>query len=174
MSDIDGMFALESNESNARYQDWHPWTHFQARQNVLRGIQRSYEKGRTVVELAVEYEGAFVGRIGGRVTIPLPPDAGADAGQGVCVKHADLWYSFLPASQGKGLATEAMQAFITALVERQKDKDEIIELEIECDPRNTGSWKLAERLEFEKFSLTERAWESKGEWVDSLVYRKTV
>jgi RimJ/RimL family protein N-acetyltransferase len=49
-----------------------------------------------------------------------------------------------------------------------------MELEIECDPRNTGSWKLAERLGFEKHSLTKNVQEIKGEWVDSLVYRKTV
>jgi RimJ/RimL family protein N-acetyltransferase len=49
-----------------------------------------------------------------------------------------------------------------------------MELEIECDPRNTGSWKLAERLGFEEHSLTKNVQEIKGEWVDSLVYRKTV
>jgi RimJ/RimL family protein N-acetyltransferase len=67
-----------------------------------------------------------------------------------------------------------MAAFIAQLVEKERVEHKSIELEIECDPRNTGSWKLAERLGFSKHSLTERAWESKGEWVDSLVYRKTM
>jgi RimJ/RimL family protein N-acetyltransferase/GrpB-like predicted nucleotidyltransferase (UPF0157 family) len=179
LRDVEGMFALEGNEENARYQDWHPWTWVQARQNVLRGIRRSYEKDRDVVELAVVYEGAFVGRIGGRVTAVA---AAADEvkGESRCevgksekpVKHVDLWYSFLPSNQGKGLATEAMTAFIAQLVEKEKVDGRLLELEIECDPRNTGSWKLAERLGFGKHRLTERAWESKCEWVDSLVYRK--
>jgi RimJ/RimL family protein N-acetyltransferase len=64
-----------------------------------------------------------------------------------------------------------MTAFIGELVKRQ---EEDVELEIECDPRNRGSRKLAERLGFEKISCVERAYESKGEWVGSLVYRKVV
>ncbi|KAF3041637.1 hypothetical protein E8E11_006372 [Didymella keratinophila] len=181
LSDVDAMFALEGNEENARYQDWHPWTHFQARQNVLRGIRRSYEDARTVVELAVEFEGDFVGRIGGRITGQSASGdkqktMGTEENEGVeqAAKHIDLWYSFLPSCQGIGLASEAMKAFVAQLVEKEKVGCESIELEIECDPRNIGSWKLAERLGFSKHSLTEKAWESKGEWVDSLVYRKMV
>lgn len=181
LADVDGMFALEGNEENARYQDWPPWTHVQARQNVLRGIRRSYEKGRDVVELAVEHDGKFIGRIGGRVTSLTDSTSGqkvigAESSDGIkkTAKHIDLWYSFLPFFQGKGLASEAMAAFVAHVVEKQRVGCEPIELEIECDPRNTGSWKVAERLGFSKHSLTERAWESKGEWVDSLVYRKMI
>lgn len=180
MGDVDGMFALEGSEENARYQDWPPWTRAQARQNTVRGIRGSYEKERNVVELGVEYGAAFVGRVGGRVS--AVSEAARETGGGGVeeheakrpVKHVDLWFSVLLSCQGKGLATEAMTAFIAELVEREKVDDRPIELEIECDPRNTGSWKLAERLGFEKHSLTERAWESKGEWVDSLVYRRLV
>ncbi|KAJ4405861.1 hypothetical protein N0V91_004970 [Didymella pomorum] len=181
LADVDGMFALEGNEENARYQDWPPWSHVQARQNVLRETRKSYEKGRDVVELAVEYDGIFVGRIGGRVTslsTAADEQKTMDADENDSVerkaKHFDLWYSFLSSCQGKGLATEATAAFIAQLVEKERVEHKSIELEIECDPRNTGSWKLAERLGFSKHSLTERAWESKGEWVDSLVYRKTM
>ncbi|KAF3035286.1 hypothetical protein E8E12_001356 [Didymella heteroderae] len=184
LTDADAMYALEGHDENARYQDWPPWTRFQARQSVLRGIQRSYARDREVVELAVVYEGAFVGRIGARVT-PLSmavsdaaqrADACAATAADCPTKHVDLWFSFLPSSQGKGLATEAVDAFVEMLLRKEKADTEPLrlELEIECDPRNTGSWRLAERLGFSKHSLTERAWESKGEWVDSLVYRKLV
>jgi RimJ/RimL family protein N-acetyltransferase len=47
-------------------------------------------------------------------------------------------------------------------------------MEIECDPRNEGSWKLAERLGFERHSLTKEKEMIKGEWVDSLVMKKVV
>lgn len=181
LTDVDGMFALEGNEENARYQDWPPWTRVQAQQYILREIRRSYEDDRTIVELAVEHEGYFSGRIGGRVTSPSVSaqeqntmDAGESDGVENTAKHVDLWYSFLPSSQGKGLATEAMTAFVAQLAEKERAGRGSVELEIECHPRNTGSWKLAERLGFSKHSLTERAWESKGEWVDSLVYRKMV
>ena len=176
LEDEEGMFALESCEENARYQDWVPWTRTQAHENVLRGIQRSYSEGRATVELAVVFEGFFIGRIGGRISLlPLSENVPSvydhEKTKSQTEKHVDLWYSFLPRAQGQGLATEAMRAFVEVL---EKREGEALELEIECDPRNTGSWKMAERLGFERFSLTERAYESKGEWVDSLVYRKIV
>lgn len=181
LTDVDGMFTLEGNEENAKYQDWPPWTHLRARKTILEGIRTSYEIDRTVVELGVEHEGGFIGRIGGRVSSSsVATDEqktmckGESAGTKKTTRHIDLWYSFMPSHQGKGLASEAMTAFVAQLVEKKRVGRESMELEIECDPRNAGSWKLAERLGFSKHSLTERAWESKGEWVDSLVYRKMV
>ncbi|KAF2621942.1 acyl-CoA N-acyltransferase [Macroventuria anomochaeta] len=174
LGDVEGLFALESNADNARYQSWHPWTRLEARQNLLRGIQRSYERGRTTIELAVVYEGSFIGRIGAAISSVPRTDQTEEMKHRRPSKHFTLWYSFLPSHQGKGLATEAMRTFVDRLLERHGEKGEHTEMEIECDPRNTGSWKLAERLGFERASLTERAWECKGEWVDSLVYRKIV
>lgn len=153
-ADDEPFFQLESQEQVVRYQTWAPRTRDQARDGVAKTIRNAQAVPRTHVELAVEYGGKFVGRVGANVRREGKP-------------HADLWFSFLPAVQGMGLATEAMEAFIPLL-------GRPLELEIECDPRNTGSWKLAERLGFEKFELTERAFECKGEWVDSLVYRKHV
>ncbi|KAL1592171.1 hypothetical protein SLS59_009827 [Nothophoma quercina] len=179
VGDVEGMYALESNPDNARYQSWHPWTHLEARQNVLRGILCSFDDARVTVELAV-FEGEFVGRIGAGIRPLTGYDSvvAAEESEGVerkwPSKHADLWYSFLPSSQGKGFAKEAMRAFIDEVVKKEKEGEDYLELEIECDPRNTGSWRLAERLGFERTSFTERAWECKGEWVDSLVYRRLV
>lgn len=162
--DVEDYYTLESNEENARYQDWPPRTKEQARQLVLANIQNLCVVPRTNWELAIEDAGHMVGRVGAALT-----QVDVD-GQVQPVSQFNLWFSFLPSVQGKGFATEAMTVFIDELVKRQNGAT--VELEIECDPRNTGSWKLAERLGFEKHSLTERAWESKGEWVDSLVYRK--
>lgn len=157
-ADEKGMFELESNEENVRYQDYGPKTREQARQDVLNAMQESQHKRRQTIELAVVHEGHFVGRLGAHITSPTATG----------VPRIQLWYSFLVQSQGRGLATEALRAFIGALRERGGQ----CECEIECDPRNVGSWRMAERLGFEKYSLVERAYESKGEWVDSLVYRK--
>jgi RimJ/RimL family protein N-acetyltransferase len=74
----------------------------------------------------------------------------------------------MPKWQGRGFATEAVEKFIEVLGTKP------LELDIECDPRNTGSVNMAKRLGFEKISFRERAYESKGEWVDSLVFRKVV
>jgi RimJ/RimL family protein N-acetyltransferase len=167
--DIPGYFELEGSEENARYQDWPPRTMQQARELVMQNMRNATATPRTVWELAVEKEGRFIGRVGAKL---------AQSGSGLnevedenqSLSHFNLWFSFLPSVQGQGFATEAMRVFIDELVKRQGGKK--VELEIECDPRNTGSWRLAERLGFEKYSFTEKAWESKGEWVNSLVYRK--
>lgn len=148
-------------------------------------------------------EGKMVGRVGGRVVGGCggAVQRGEEEGEGAKLEkqsgtldlvieendgkevaaapiHVDLWFSFLPSVQGAGLATEAMRAFLSALAEREKRARGSgkldLELEIECDPRNTASWRLAQRLGFEQHSLTERAWECKGEWVGSMVWRRTV
>ncbi|KAF2993203.1 hypothetical protein E8E13_000074 [Curvularia kusanoi] len=92
-------------------------------------------------------------------------------------KHIDLWFSLLPEMQGRGFATAAVEAFLGEVVkngERGTDGEFGIELEIECDPRNEGSCRMAQRLGFVKHSEVERAFECKGEMVGSVVWRKVV
>ncbi|EUC44028.1 hypothetical protein COCMIDRAFT_99319 [Bipolaris oryzae ATCC 44560] len=172
--DIAGYYALESSEANARYQSWAPRTPQQARELVLQNIRNHNDVPRTIYELAVETldTGTFTGRVGAKTSQAnsdkLPGESSIKP-----VTHADLWFSFLPEYQGKGYATEAMTAFIGAIKERIQDVGKV-EMEIECDPRNEASWKLAERLGFERHSLTKEKEMVKGEWVDSLVMRKVV
>jgi GrpB-like predicted nucleotidyltransferase (UPF0157 family)/RimJ/RimL family protein N-acetyltransferase len=172
VKDEEGYFELESNEENARYQDWPPRSKQEARQLVLENIRNHNDVPRTKYELAVEHNGAFIGRVGAKTS-----QANSDSLPGEFmikpVTHANLWFSFLPSMQGRGFATEAMTAFIDALKDRLQNQGKL-EMEIECDPRNERSVKLAERLGFERHSLTKEKAECKGEWVDSLVLRKVV
>ncbi|KAH7082669.1 GrpB protein-domain-containing protein [Paraphoma chrysanthemicola] len=163
--DVPGYHELEGSEENARYQDWEPRTMQQAREMVMQNMRNATTTPRTVWELVVEKEERMIGRVGAKL-------AQSDKKGEQSVPRLHLWYSFLPSVQGQGYATEATQALIDELVKRQAGKK--VELEIECDPRNVKSWKLAEKLGFEKFSFTEKAYESKGEWVDSLVYQKVI
>ncbi|CAN9150134.1 unnamed protein product [Alternaria alternata] len=173
MKDEESYFLLEGNEQNARYQEWPPRTRQEARQLVLENIRNHNDVPRTKYELAVEnLDEQFIGRVGAKTS-----QANSDSLPGETtikpVTHANLWFSFLPSMQGQGFATEAMTAFIDALKERLQDQGKL-EMEIECDPRNEGSWKLAERLGFERHSLTKEKEMIKGEWVDSLVMKKVV
>ncbi|PVI08508.1 acyl-CoA N-acyltransferase [Periconia macrospinosa] len=161
MDDVQPLSELEGKAEVVRYQTRPPWTREQAWEEVGEIIRDATVIPRSHIELAVEHEKRFIGRVGAKIK--------RDGEDGALIKvpHADLWYSFEPEYQGKGYATEAMKKFIELLPKP-------LELEIECDPRNTGSWKLAERLEFEKISLIEKAFKCKGEWVDSLVYQKRI
>jgi RimJ/RimL family protein N-acetyltransferase len=177
-TDTPSFLALESREEVVRYQFYPPWDASTAQEKVCDIIQCAAVVPRSVVELAVEHNGVFIGRVGARVQVS-PAEAhdhdtaagqsGQESGKRFR-RHADVWFSFLPEYQGRGFATEAMRAFLPLLA----CGGGALELEIECDPRNEGSWRMAERLGFERVSLTERVYECKGEWVGSLVYRKVV
>ncbi len=167
-SDLDNLYGLESLPEVVRYQEWGPRTRDEAA-HVLQAILEGQAERphRRHIELAVikqmesnttsADDSAFLGRIGGMVE-SIDHNA----------RKANLWYAFMPSAQGNGYAKEAMEALIEALGRNFGVK----KFEIECDPRNEGSWRLAERLGFEKISEVEKAWESKGEWVGSRVYVK--
>ena len=161
MADVEALHALESIPEVVRYQTYLPKSKEQARDDVVQIVRNAQAKPGVHVELAVIYEDRFIGRVGANVKREKN-----DINE-IQVPHADLWFSFMPKTHGKGLATEAMTAFIPLL-------GSPMELEIECDPRNIGSVKMAERLGFNRISLTEKAYECKGEWVDSLVYQRAV
>jgi RimJ/RimL family protein N-acetyltransferase len=168
--DISAFHALESQEEVVRYQDYSTRTVLEAEALVRRTMRQSFEVPRMVYELAVEHEGEFIGRIGAffdyEASVKYLDTASSSEegegeygvaeqntdGKGEKMTNVSLWFAFLPSSQGKGFATEAMQAFIPLLGAPRR-------LEIECDPRNTGSWKMAERLGFKRISLTKRAYE---------------
>lgn len=161
MDDGAALYGLESIPEVARYQTYPPRTLDQAREAVAEIVRGQSETPRRHVELAVcppltpspsspRGRGEFIGRVGAWV------EGGTAA----------LWYAFLPSARGKGYATEAVRALIPFLGASR--------LTIECDPRNEASWRLAERLGFERASFTERAFECKGEWVGSLVYVRGV
>jgi GrpB-like predicted nucleotidyltransferase (UPF0157 family)/RimJ/RimL family protein N-acetyltransferase len=161
MDDFAVMHALESLPEVVQYQTFAPLTVEEAKERVANILRTAAEIPREYYELAVLHEGDFIGRVGARVKRTF------EGGEPRNPPHADLWFSFLPSAQGKGFATEATEALIPLL-------GSPLLLEIECDPRNSGSWKLAERLGFQRVSFTENAFQVKGEMVGSLVYQKTV
>ncbi|KAF9697671.1 hypothetical protein EKO04_003990 [Ascochyta lentis] len=179
-SDEATLFTLESNTANAQYQHWGPWTREQARDSIAKSLQQQLDSRRTVVELAVmrTQTGEFLGRVGARVhrseaDIQVDDDGEVstvhrDGTEGV--RRVGVWFSFLPCVQGRGFATEAVRGLLGGLREGGGGEGRGLEVVVECDPRNEGSWKLAERLGLQRVRLVERAYESKGEWVGSLVY----
>jgi len=68
--------------------------------------------------------------------------------------------------QGKGLATEAMKMTIDYLF-NELNKHRIIG---SVDPRNEGSLRLLERLNFRKEAHFKESYHVDGEWVDDVIY----
>lgn len=150
LEDVNGLFTLESDPDVVRYQNYEPRTEREARDYVKGAIDSVQKKPRRWYELAVTLDGDFIGRVGGEVED----------------RQALVWYAFLPSAQGKGYATEAMRAFLSALIREAN----LHRITLDCDPRNVASWRLAERLGFRREAHHVGGYWSKGVWTDSYVY----
>ncbi|KAF2643632.1 UPF0157-domain-containing protein [Massarina eburnea CBS 473.64] len=155
-ADEDAFLGLESIEEVVRYQTWSPRTREQAKELVAEIIRNAPAVPRSHIELAVEFKGTFIGRVGTKIAESSATETLNMSTMNSIPRRADLWFAFLPSYQGKGLATEAINAFLLLLKGP-------LELEIECDPRNLGSMKMADRLGFDKISQDEGVFECKGE-----------
>ncbi len=81
-------------------------------------------------------------------------------------RQAEIGFSFDPAFQGQGYATEAA----TALLEFAFITLKLHRVHATTDPRNTSSMRLLEKLGFRKEGhLLENFW-FKGAWVDDVLY----
>jgi len=149
--DLSNLYGLESLPEVVRYQTWEPRTREEASDVLVDIINNQTKDPRRHIELAaiVKSDGGFIGRVGCMTDEPK--------------LKTNVWFAFTPSAQGHGYATEAVKALIETLTVGTT-------LEIECDPRNTASWKLAERLGFHKTHYEQKAYECKGEWVGSVVY----
>jgi len=79
---------------------------------------------------------------------------------------ADIGYTFDPAYQGRGYATEAVGELVRYLFEdRGKHK-----VTADCDTRNDGSWRLLERLGFTREAAFRAAFRVGDGWGDEYVY----
>lgn len=79
----------------------------------------------------------------------------------------DIGYLIDPAHWGKGLASEALAAFIA---HRRRSGSTF--LTADTDPRNTASIRLLERHGFVETGRAEKTWLIGGQWFDSVYWRK--
>lgn len=150
MDDVQAIFRIESQPEMVRFQYFAERTRQSAEAYVRSAIEAHSQSPRVYYELAIELDASVIGRIG------CVTDQGS----------ARLWYVVEIAFQGKGIAKEASSAFISAIW----DETEVQQFEIECDPRNIASWKLAESLGFSFVKETPHAIEVKGELCGSREY----
>lgn len=154
IKDATDIFVLNSNPEMTRYQSWDP---LKEEQQAVRWVESAtkaqLENPRTSFALVVasKEDGTFMGNIGAEVDYEN--------------LTTEVWYSMVPKFHSKGYAREAMTAMLPLLPVDHT-------FEIECDPKNTPSRKLAEYLGFQEIYHQENVSECKGGWVGVVKYVK--
>lgn len=125
-ADFNNVFAYFSNEEVSRYEDFDPMSEAQVRSLI---DEWQAMDNRLVAEL--KSDGIVIGSIG-----YWTDEEG----------HHCIDYDFNPAFGGNGYATEAGKALVSYLFETL----ELPAIYGDCDVENTASWKLLERLGFQR------------------------
>ena len=154
--DVPAFAAYRSDPDVARYQSWD--TSYSAadgerlvaaQQGVDLGDPGPWVQGAAVDRAT----GALLGDCAVRIAAGQP-------------RTAEVGVTFAPASQGTGLATEALGAVVTRLFEHH----DIHRVYAETDDRNRAVHRLFERLGFRcEARLVEADW-YKGEWTTLRIY----
>lgn len=155
LADLDAFVTIRNDPEVARYQSWHALDHTAARTFI-------HEMSRAEPALPGEW---FQFAIALRTTNELIGDCA------VLVKaddprQAEIGFTLARHAQGKGLATEAITALLNYLFqERQLHRVVAI-----CDVRNSGSFRLLERLGMRREGYTVQGYWNKGSWTDEYQY----
>jgi len=154
--DLEAFVSYRSDSEVARYQSWDR-SYSMADAEAFLASQRGLEFGRLGewLQLAIVERGT--GILCGDCAVRVVPDPPATAEVGV---------TLAPASQGKGFATEALAAVVSALF-GQLGMHRVF---AEADDRNVPVQRLLERLGFRcEARLVEADW-FKGEWSTLRIY----
>lgn len=148
------MLAVESDQETVRYQSFEPRTAGDCDTYIARDL-RGRGDDRTCFDLAVTLaeNGRFVGRVG--LDIKLP-----EASLG------ELWFILDRSLWGQGLMPEAVRLLVTFGFQ-EKGLHRVF---LECDPRNRGAIRLAEKLGFVREGQLRAHAFIKGESCDSLFF----
>jgi [ribosomal protein S5]-alanine N-acetyltransferase len=155
-SDAPHVHAFESDAEVVRYTTRDPCTLDEclARIRKLR-VDAAADSPRRLFDLALvpDAVGHPIGRVGFHVARPEHHEA-------------VIWYITHPSHRGQGYVTEAMRALCAYAVSTLG----VHRLYADCDPRNTASCRVAERLGMTREAhLRENYW-VKGEWCDAYIY----
>jgi RimJ/RimL family protein N-acetyltransferase len=152
-ADAPAFAAYRSDTDVARYQSWRaPYALADAERFVAEMAACTDLVLGDWVQIAVERDGALAGDVA----------VGMDADGRV----ATIGYTLAPASQGRGLAHEAVGAVVDALFARRG----VHRVEASIDARNVASARLLESSGFELESCSPAAVWDDGEWIDDVRY----
>jgi [ribosomal protein S5]-alanine N-acetyltransferase len=155
-ADAPAIHVWESDAAVVRYQIEDVQTLDECLEYIRRNRAEAARDPRRLYEVGccVRAEGdLLIGRVGLKV---VRPDH----------REGELWFAFRRDRHGQGYATEAARALIrfgfgTLGLHR---------IFGDCDPRNTASARLMERLGMRREGHLRESWWLKGEWCDSWIY----
>jgi RimJ/RimL family protein N-acetyltransferase len=155
LDDVPALNEIERNPDVTRYMTFDPQSLSQTRGYIESSLADQSSIPRRVYEFAIDEksESRLIGRCGLRCDRPEHHEA-------------IIWYLLHPAFWGKGYACEAVSALIafgfqTLTMHR---------IWADCDPRNTPSCKLAERVGMRLEGRLRENYLLRGEWCDTAVY----
>lgn len=154
--DVDAVFAYRQREDVARYLFDGPMSHESCAEAVQARIQQislAAENDRLTLAVARQDDAVLVGEI----TLIW---------RNVASQQAEVGYVFNPAFHGRGYAIEATRA----LVELGFSGFGFHRIYARCDPRNTPSFKLMERLGMRREAHFREQTLIRGEWADEYIY----
>jgi RimJ/RimL family protein N-acetyltransferase len=147
---------MESLPDVNRYQGYDAHTEQTSRDLIAKAQREAACEPRTGYELAITRRGGgdrLLGRGGFRRS-------------GHELRTAELWCVLAPTEQGHGIVTEAARA----VIELAFGQLGMHRLFGDCDPRNTASARLMERLGMRREAHHVQNMWAKGEWCDSWIY----
>lgn len=146
------MLWIEGDPETVRHQTYEARTEDECREYVARDLS-ARGPSRSCFDLAVTLDGKMIGRLG--LDVKLPERS-----------VGELWFVLDRALWGRGLMPEAARALVDFGFREQR----LHRIFLECDPRNTGAIRLAEKLGMKREGQLRRHLFSKGEWCDCLFF----
>lgn len=147
--------AWDSDPEVARFQSCEPSDEAGSRRYIEQSILTAKATPRRIFELGVTVKPDP--RLIGRVALNIERPEHADATAWFVIRR-DHW--------GRGYVPEAVRAlFDFAFRELGVQR-----IWADCDPRNTGSWRVMEKVGMRREGHLVKNWWLKGEWCDSWVY----
>ncbi len=146
LDDAAEMHEILSNDDAMRYWSSPPHSDFAQTQAWIADMVAA--SANASEDFIIEIEG----RVAGKVGAYRLPEFGY-------ILHPDFW--------GRGLATEAVSAFLGHVYQTRPD---IVELSTDIDPRNVASIRLVEKMGFHKTGRAERTFETHIGWCDSVYF----
>jgi len=165
LEDCDALHEIESNPVVTRYLPFDARTAAEARAYLETAVCDQRANPRHTYDLAITLRNA-------QPELRLPvPDHTLIGRCGLSIRRpqhqeAVVWYVLHPAAWGRGFAVEAA----TAVLEFGFNGLGLHRIWADCDPRNTASCQVAERLNMRLEGHLRENYFLKGEWCSTAVY----